>query len=81
MTYHPDDWTEWLKANPPPDLQALVAQHGSYPAITADAWADWDRRCAEWEARRKERLGGPTPATREALAEMQNRPSRKKSRK
>ena len=80
MPYDPNDWHSWLAQNPPPDLQKLVAEHGTYAQITAEAWAAWDKACADWQDRRKERLGGPSIATREALAEMTARPSRRKKR-
>jgi len=38
---------------PPPDLQALVAAHGSYSAIPPEAWAKYDRDCERY----RERMG------------------------
>jgi hypothetical protein len=38
----------------PPNLQSLVAAHGSYPEISAEAWDDHQRRVARW---RDETLG------------------------
>lgn len=29
-----------------PDLQKLIEEHGSYPAIPATAWAEFDRQIA-----------------------------------
>jgi hypothetical protein len=52
----PADWQTWLKENPPPDLQALVAKRGMYNYITAEDWAEFDAARADWEARRKDRL-------------------------
>jgi hypothetical protein len=40
----------------PPDLQALVAKFGGYNKITPEAWAEWDRRNAEYQQRRRERI-------------------------
>jgi len=74
----PDDWHEWLKANPPPCLQNLVALYGGYDKITPEAWSLYDEAREEWNARRLTRLNGPSAATREALAEMTARPSRRK---
>jgi hypothetical protein len=54
MTTTPDsDFHEWIKSDPPPDLQELVAKCGSCSAIPAEAWADYDVRCAAWQERRK----------------------------
>jgi hypothetical protein len=39
---------EWLKANPPSDLQELVRQHGGHDRITAAAWAPYDQALANW---------------------------------
>ena len=33
-----------------PDLQELVAAHGGYDRITAEAWAAYDRELDEWRA-------------------------------
>jgi hypothetical protein len=35
----------------PPDLQMLVANHGSYDRITPRAWAEYDAAIAEWKDR------------------------------
>lgn len=67
------DFHAWIAANPPPDLQEWVRVWGGYHNIP---WADWDAAYADWNARRLERLGGPTAATREALTEVKARPSR-----
>jgi hypothetical protein len=50
------DFHEWIKRDPPPDLQALVTKYGSCSAIPAEAWADYDARCAAWQERRQARL-------------------------
>ena len=50
---------EWLKANPPPDLQALVARWGSYKRIPPDVLGEFNRQRDEWEKRQRERLKGP----------------------
>ena len=36
--------------------QELIAKYGSCSAIPAEAWADYDARCAEWQERRNARL-------------------------
>ena len=36
-----------------PDLQALVAKHGGYDKITPEAWAEWDRQKALFQAQRR----------------------------
>jgi uncharacterized protein (DUF1684 family) len=74
----PFDFAAWLAANPPPDLQALVAGYGNYSAIPPAAWIAFDAAREDWNLRRLERLGGPSAATREALAETRSRPSRKR---
>lgn len=59
MTRHPrDEFHVWLEDNPPPDLQALAAQHGGYGNITPKAWEYYDAAMANWQARRKDRLLG-----------------------
>ena len=50
---------DWLKANPPPDLHALVARWGSYKRIPPEALAEFNRQRDEWEKRQRERLKGP----------------------
>ena len=39
----------------PPDLQALVAAHGGYDRITLEAWAEYHRAMAKWQAQRREK--------------------------
>jgi len=51
------DFAQWVQDNPPPDLQALVAKHGSYSQVPKEAWADFDQRMEEWQTRRRNRLG------------------------
>lgn len=34
----------------PPDLQALVAEHGGYGNISAEAWSRWDADMRRWQA-------------------------------
>jgi hypothetical protein len=75
------DFTQWVKACPYPDLQELVNRYGTYAAISVSAWAAYDQAREDWNNRRLERLGGPTAATRDALAEIRSRPSRKRARK
>jgi hypothetical protein len=56
-----DGYADWLRSNPAPDLQELVARHGGYDRITPEVWAEYDRAMAEWQARRRtgsERSGG-----------------------
>lgn len=36
--------------HPAPDLQELIANHGSYDRITPEAWAAYDRELDEWRA-------------------------------
>jgi hypothetical protein len=50
----PKTFAQWLERNPAPDLQALVKRAGGYEHITTDEWAEFDRRRAEWEARRRD---------------------------
>jgi hypothetical protein len=44
-------------AHSPPDLQALVGRFGTYDKITSEAWAEWDRLNADYQQRRRDRLG------------------------
>lgn len=55
----PADWDAWILTNPPPDLQAFVAQHGgSYAQISPEAWNQWDYAVTAWETARRNRLLG-----------------------
>jgi hypothetical protein len=40
---------QWLKDNPAPDLQALVARHGGYDKAMPQAWEEFDRAMVEWQ--------------------------------
>jgi hypothetical protein len=49
-----DSFSEWLAANPEPDLQALVERWGGFSRVPVEQWLDFDRRMARWrEAYRK----------------------------
>lgn len=50
-----DDYAAWLKANPAPDLQKLIAEYGSYAAIPPAQHAQWDRDYADWRDRYRAR--------------------------
>jgi hypothetical protein len=45
----------WLKANPAPSFEALIARHGSYEAIPPQAWTAFGDAKLEWERRRRAR--------------------------
>ena len=53
-----DGYADWLRSNPAPDLQELVARHGGYDKIPPEAWAEHDRAMAEWHARWRVRSQG-----------------------
>ena len=60
-----DGYADWLRSNPTPDLQELVARHGGYDKISPEAWAEHDRAMAEWQERRRARSeGGPSSEIR-----------------
>jgi hypothetical protein len=41
----------WRTAGSPmPDLQKLIAAHGTYSQIPPEAWVRWDREQALWQA-------------------------------
>ena len=65
MSDRPDDFAQWLKANPAPDLQALVERFGGYARVPPEAWAEFDRAKERWEAERKARLSRQPPTTSE----------------
>jgi hypothetical protein len=48
---------QWVRDNPPPDLQELVSRFGSYTDIPAASWKEFDRAMLEWDMRRKMRRG------------------------
>lgn len=50
-----DNYAQWLKANPAPDLQKLVAEFGSYAAIPPWRHEQWDREYADWQERYRAR--------------------------
>jgi hypothetical protein len=50
-----------------PNLQNLVAAFGGYDKITPEAWAEWDRACAEYQQYRRDVLQGAPPAAGRAL--------------
>jgi len=66
-----DSYEDWLRANPAPDLQALVERHGDYDKITPETWAEHDRTMADWQERRRHRhaaaQAAPIVADPEAL--------------
>jgi len=67
-----DGYADWLRANPPPDLQEVVSKHGGYDKITPEAWAEYDRAMAEWQEARRHRhvvaaQGAAVADDREAL--------------
>jgi hypothetical protein len=41
-------FAEWVKANPPLDLQELVSKCGGYDFIPPEAWARHDQALADW---------------------------------
>jgi uncharacterized protein (DUF3820 family) len=51
-----DEFVEWKRANPPPDLQELVAAHGGYDRIPPEAWAAHDQAMTDWQERRRTRF-------------------------
>jgi hypothetical protein len=51
------NFAEWLEANPPPDLQALVNKFGGYGRIPGWAFTEFDRQMAEWRELRSARVG------------------------
>jgi len=54
-----------------PDLHALVEHHGGYDKITPQAWAEFDRQTAEWQAQRRtgSQGNGESPASECAAAD------------
>src|SRR5262245_6474885 len=44
-----------IRDDAPPDLQALVGEHGGYDQITAEAWAEYDAAIETWQAQRREK--------------------------
>jgi hypothetical protein len=49
------DFRDWLKTNPQPDLQALIAEYDGYDKIPPQAWIDYDADVKDWNARRLNR--------------------------
>ena len=46
---------EWLKQNPPPDLQALAAEYGGLGNVPPKAWAEFDREREAWLIKYRDR--------------------------
>jgi len=57
------DFSEWIKRDPAPSLQDLVAKSGSYGNISAQGWAEFDALMAAWQERRKLRSTTQVPTT------------------
>jgi hypothetical protein len=53
MSSNSADYVEWIKRNPPPNSQDLMAKYGRYDLIPRQAWADFDAVRAQWEEARK----------------------------
>ena len=51
----PDVWASFT-----PQEQEDIKANGSYRAVTPAEWAMWDQRMADWQARRRLRLGSAT---------------------
>jgi uncharacterized protein (DUF3820 family) len=51
-----DEFIEWQRDNPPPDLQVLVAKHGGYHCIPQQAWDEYDKAMIDWQTRRRARF-------------------------
>lgn len=51
-------YAEWIKRDPPPDLQELVRRFGGYSKIPPAAWEEHDRALAAWQLRRSARALG-----------------------
>ncbi|MGA8468519.1 MAG: hypothetical protein WB721_06670 [Pseudolabrys sp.] len=54
-------YVEWLKANPAPSFEALIARHGSYEAIPPLEWTAFGDAKLEWERRRRARAAEDGP--------------------
>jgi hypothetical protein len=61
----------------PPDLQALVAQFGSYAAIPAWAWEEFDRAAAAWGKARREFTAGHVIEQRRGIVKRRRAPARR----
>ena len=58
MTTDPADFDTWLTGNPPPTLQELLDQYGTWGLIPPAAWDQWDTAYTAWESNRRDRLLG-----------------------
>lgn len=76
-----DDFAAWLADNPEPDIADLIRQHGSYGAIPAEAWREFDRRMAAWQRLRRERYGGAVSSqTAKAFQKLRDDVARRAAR-
>ena len=55
-TPDPDNFPEWLKTHPWPELQGLIDRFGGYNRISPEGWAKYYVAVEAWEAARKARL-------------------------
>lgn len=56
---HPNNYPNWIRTNPPPDLQALVERYGGYWDIPQSVWDRFQEEMRAWQQRRRDRwLGG-----------------------
>ena len=53
-----DEFSEWIKHDPPPDLQLLIAEFGGYAKVPGEAWDSFAQDYKQWEMRRLDRLFG-----------------------
>jgi hypothetical protein len=44
-----NNFAEWKRTNPPPDVQALIKHYGNFEAITPEAWKEYDDDMLAWK--------------------------------
>ena len=40
---------EWIKDNPPPDVQALAEKYGGLGLVPHEEWVRWDKELRDWQ--------------------------------
>ena len=76
-----NNFMDWLRENPAPDLRELVRRHGGWDKITPAAWIEWDQRVTDWHIRRRQKFANnqrenrarPDPAANELREPLKRR--------
>jgi hypothetical protein len=65
-----ETFSQWLADHPEPNVQDLVERYGGYSKVPIEAWADFDRRMAEWREAYKNRHNDLTQAVMQTFKRL-----------